>query len=88
LDAAGIEAVGTGRRIDFGRDRAGVVQTMGRLQGAAPELTACSAPGVTAAQWRDGLVLVFVNNAFTGWRTDDLQVSATGAASAGTACAI
>ncbi len=91
FDAGGIDAVGTGRRIDFGRDGAGVIDTVSRLQGGRPvavlSATDCGAEGITAARWDDGLTLVFRNGAFAGWRSPDAARSANGALGSGAACA-
>ncbi len=86
LDANGIEAVGTGRRIDFGRDRAGVVQTMTRLRGEAPDHLACTEPNITAVTWDDGLALVFRSSAFTGWGTRSPSLSYDGRSTFGAVC--
>ncbi len=87
LDSGGIEPLGTGLRIDFGRHQPGVIETVSRLQGEPPSsLIDCSVPGVAAALWDDGLALVFRNNAFAGWRDGDAIRSATGSLSAGVAC--
>lgn len=77
-DVDGIEALGTGQRIDFGRDRAGVLQTMTRLQGASPTELPCDDPANRAYRWRDGPVLIFRNGAFAGWRLSDPARSADG----------
>lgn len=69
-DARGIDVVGSGRRIDFGRAQAGVIDTMTRLQGDRPNLLPCDAAARSAARWRDGLLLVFRNGAFVGWQTE------------------
>lgn len=76
FDSAGIEAVGTGQRIDFGRDRAGVIETMTRLQGSAPTELPCDASVNSAYVWQDGPLLVFRNGAFAGWSTPDPAQSA------------
>ena len=90
LDAGGIAVLGTGlgtgQRIDFGRDGPGVIQTMTRLQGRAPERRDCPGGG-QALVWRGGLELVLVAGAFQGWQTDDPAQSATGALAAGARCA-
>lgn len=86
FDTGGIEAVGTGQRIDFGRDRAGVIATMTRLQGGAPSELACDDAANVAYRWRDGPLLVFRGDAFAGWRTPDLTQSATGAGGFGQSC--
>ncbi|MEJ6392945.1 hypothetical protein V8J82_06755 [Gymnodinialimonas sp. 2305UL16-5] len=89
LDPGGIEPLGTGLRIDFGRDRAGVIETVSRLQGAQPTSLIgpeqCGA-GISAAEWRDGLVLVFQDRAFRGWSSSDPTRSANGQTRAGVAC--
>ncbi|MEX3017647.1 hypothetical protein [Gymnodinialimonas hymeniacidonis] len=66
FDARGIDVVGSGQRIDFGRAQAGVIETMTRLQGSAPTLLPCDRSNVTAARWRDGPLLVFRNGSFVG----------------------
>lgn len=85
LDAGGIEPVGTGLRIDFGRAQPGVLDTVGRLRDDRPAPVACAAPGVTATAFGD-LTLVFRDGAFRGWQTSDAALSATGVLSAGAAC--
>lgn len=87
FDMGGIEAIGTGQRIDFGRDRAGVVETMTRLQGRAPTELPCDASDRSALQWPDGPLLVFYNGAFAGWRIPDAAQSATGDTAFGQTCA-
>jgi hypothetical protein len=90
LDANGIEPVGTGLRIDFGRHGPGVIDTVGRLQGRAPVALLGAAEcgqGRSAARWADGLTLVFRDDAFRGWAVTDPARSASGALSAGAACA-
>lgn len=88
LDSGGIEPVGTGLRIDLGRYRPGVIDTVSRLQSGPPSSFApCADAGVTAARWEDGLLLVFRDDAFAGWSTPDASRSATGALSAGVTCA-
>ena len=78
-DARGIDVVGSGQRIDFGRAQAGVIDTMTRLQGDAPRVLPCDGSTRSAARWRDGPLLVFRSGSFVGWSTE------TGAA--GEACA-
>lgn len=68
-DARGIDVVGSGQRIDFGRAQAGVIDTMTRLQGAQPSLLPCDASTRSAASWRNGPLLVFRNGSFVGWST-------------------
>lgn len=86
FDSAGIEAVGTGQRIDFGRDRAGVRQTMTRLEGGAPVALPCDLSTRTALRWPDGPLLVFRNEAFVGWSTPNAAQSADGRTSYGETC--
>lgn len=86
LDTGGIEVVGTGQRIDFGRDRAGVIQTMTRLRGRAPDQASCVDPSRTAYVWDDDVTLVFRNNAFAGWAALDPALSYDGRFTFGQAC--
>ena len=79
FDEGGIDVVGSGQRIDFGRAQAGVIQTMTRLEGETPETAPCDAPGLGAAFWRGGALLVFRDGTFVGWRDADGR-------SAGTSC--
>ncbi|MBF9042734.1 hypothetical protein HKCCE4037_05320 [Rhodobacterales bacterium HKCCE4037] len=69
-DARGIDVVGSGQRIDFGRAQAGVIDTMSRLQGDRPAILQCDNASLTGASWSDGPILVFRNGSFTGWRTE------------------
>lgn len=86
LDLNGIEAVGTGQRIDFGRAEAGVIQTMTRLQGAAPTTLACVNPGVTTVLWDDGVSLSFLDGSFAGWGSQDPAFSFDGRMFFGMVC--
>lgn len=86
LDTGGIEAVGTGRRIDFGRHQPGVIQTMSRLQGGPPEALTCTDPQITAVTWDNALTLVFRENAFTGWGAVDPSLSFDGRVGYGDVC--
>lgn len=86
LDMGGIEVVGTGQRIDFGRDRAGVIQTMTRLRGGAPSQTPCLDPARTAYVWEDDVTLVFRNDAFAGWGALDPDLSFDGRFTFGQVC--
>lgn len=89
LDSGGIEPVGTGLRIDFGRAQPGVIDTMTRLQGDTPTLiTDCASASVSAVQWDDGLRLVFRNGAFVGWFTPDVSRTTDGVTGHGEACAL
>lgn len=86
LDERGIDVVGTGQRIDFGRDRAGVIQTMTRLRGGAPDQTACIDPMRTAYVWGDDVTLVFRDNVFAGWAALDAALSYDGRFTFGQVC--
>lgn len=72
-DARGIDVVGSGQRIDFGRAQAGVIDTMTRLQGASPQILPCDSSTRSAARWPDGPLLVFRNSSFVGWSADGAQ---------------
>lgn len=85
LDAGGIEPVGTGLRIDFGRAAPGVIETIGRLTGEDPSAVVCQNPGVTARAFGN-LTLVFREGSFRGWQTSDPSLSATGALREGSQC--
>jgi len=78
--------VGTGQRIDFGRDQAGVLQTMTRLQGASPAELPCDDSANRAFRWRNGPMLVFRNGAFAGWSLNDPARSADGRTAFGQTC--
>ena len=68
--ADGLEVAGSGgRRIGFGRDRAGAVASAARVAGAAPRAVACAAgTGVAVGD----LVMVFDGrDAFAGWTTPE-----------------
>ncbi|MBO6603962.1 MAG: hypothetical protein JJ938_09645 [Roseicyclus sp.] len=71
LDEGGVQPSGTPLRIDFGRAQDGVIETMTRLQGAAPveiaRQTECGPGPVTAARWQNGLTLNFLDGDFRGW---------------------
>lgn len=86
LDEAGIDVVGTGQRIDFGRDRAGVIQTMTRLRGDAPDETPCIDPSRRAFVWDGDVTLIFQNNAFAGWGALDPTLSNDGRSTFGQVC--
>lgn len=88
LDADGINVVGSGQRIDFGRAQDGVAQTMTRLRGTAPEPLVCRDPGMTALVWPDGVDLVFVDGAFVGWWTNDISRTDSGDTRVGPACSL
>ena len=78
--------MGTGQRIDFGRDQAGVTQTMTRLLGDAPRVLPCDLSTRTALRWPDGPLLVFRNSAFVGWSTPDAAQSVDGSGVGGENC--
>lgn len=86
FDASGIEVEGTGQRIDFGRDRAGVVETMTRLQGSAPRQLPCDNGTIAGYRWQDGPLLVFRNDAFVGWVTSDNERTFDGLGQYGVLC--
>ncbi|ABD56986.1 hypothetical protein [Jannaschia sp. CCS1] len=88
LDAEGIAVLGSGQRIDFGRARDGVAQSMTRLRGTAPDMLVCNDPGMTALAWSDGLDLVFVNGAFVGWWTNDISRTDSGDTRVGPTCSL
>jgi len=87
FDSAGIAAVGTGQRIDFGRDRAGVIATMTRIQGSAPTELPCDRTTHQGFRWQNGPLLVFRNGAFAGWSTPDPSQAEDGQSSFGQTCA-
>lgn len=86
LDTGGIEPLGTGQRIDFGRHEPGVIATMSRLRGGAPDALTCTDPHITAVAWDDGLALVFERGGFAGWGTRDPALSYDGRATFGLVC--
>lgn len=86
LDPGGIDVIGTGQRIDFGRDRAGVIRTMARLRGGAPEEIPCIDPTRRAFTWDSDVTLVFRNNAFAGWGALDPALSYDGRFTYGQVC--
>lgn len=86
LDEGGIDVVGTGQRIDFGRDRAGVLQTMTRLRGGPPEETRCIDAATTAFVWDEDVTLVFRNGAFAGWGALNAALSYDGRFTFGAVC--
>ena len=86
LDEGGIAVIGTGSRIDFGRDRTGVIGTMTRLLGYAPSAIDCIDPSRSAAFWDNNLVLIFQNNAFVGWDALNEALSSGNRARFGQVC--
>lgn len=70
-DVAGLQPAGTALRIDFGRAQAGVIDAVSRLLVSRPtDVTVqpeCGAGTITAATWRDGLTLNFLDGDFVGW---------------------
>ncbi len=69
-DAGGLQPVGSPLRIDFWRDRPGVIAAVARLKGTAPE-TQATVPGCgDVVSRRDGLRLTFVDGDFRGWMWD------------------
>ncbi|TFL20141.1 hypothetical protein [Jannaschia formosa] len=68
---AGLDVAGSGgREIGFGRDRAGALASVARVEGASPRAVACPAPGLDAFRTEGGLVLVFTGTSFVGWAQD------------------
>ncbi|WP_139212409.1 hypothetical protein [Jannaschia pohangensis] len=75
----GLDVVGSGgRQIGFGRDIAGVLESVARVEGRPPRAVDC-APGMQAFATRDSVRLNFSGGKFVGWDTV--------AASAGRTCA-
>lgn len=66
-DAGGLQPNGSPLRIDFGRARLGVIQSVTRLK-ARPAAAPYEVPGCgSVVYWPDGLGLVFVDGDFRGW---------------------
>ncbi|MEL6585453.1 MAG: hypothetical protein AAFY65_02090 [Pseudomonadota bacterium] len=75
--AAGLDVAGSGgREIGFGRDQLGVLRTVARIEGRAPEEVPCAAPG-RVAYGTKAVMLVFERGAFVGWATDAARAGAT-----------
>ena len=71
--AQGIEVVGSGQEIGFGRAQAGAVAAVARVLGEAPG-PATMPPGCTLTEvtWRRaGFAMAFDAGAFVGWRAGD-----------------
>ncbi|PRX37204.1 hypothetical protein SAMN05216257_101223 [Meinhardsimonia xiamenensis] len=70
-DEGGLQPHGTELRIDFGRARDGVVETVEELIGGPPRSrtlrTDCALMPVEIVSWK-GLELVFLDGTFRGWR--------------------
>ena len=84
-DSTGLQPGGTDLRIDFGRAQAGVIDTVSRLLGSDPTdiTTSPDCGDVTAAYWRSGLTLNFVEGDFRGWVLTEPGLSAAGGLSVG-----
>jgi hypothetical protein len=84
-DSTGLQPGGTDLRIDFGRAQAGVIDTVSRLLGSDPTdiTTSPDCGDVTAAYWRSGLTLNFVEGDFRGWVLTESGLSAAGGLSVG-----
>ncbi len=80
-DGGGVQPVGSDLRIDFGRDKAGVVEAVSRLVGARPSSDVtnaeCGAGPVNTVSW-DGLDLTFMEGDFLGWIVDDPALAVAG----------
>ena len=63
----GVRVAGSGGlEIGFGRDRAGVLQSVSKVEGRAPTPVPCGA-GRDAVATADGLRLIFEGKRFVGW---------------------
>ncbi|WP_306044690.1 hypothetical protein [Nioella sp. MMSF_3534] len=84
-DSDGLQPGGTDLRIDFGRAQEGVIDTVSRLLGTDPlDITTSPDCGdVTAAYWRNGLTLNFVEGDFRGWVLTEPGLTAAGGLSVG-----
>lgn len=84
-DSTGLQPGGTDLRIDFGRAQEGVIDTVSRLLGSDPTdiTTSPDCGDVTAAYWRSGLTLNFVEGDFRGWVLTEPGLSAAGGLSVG-----
>lgn len=84
-DSTGLQPGGTDLRIDFGRAQEGVIETVSRLLGSDPTdiTTSPDCGDVTAAYWRSGLTLNFVEGDFRGWVLTEPGLSAAGGLSVG-----
>ncbi|MEM9756944.1 MAG: hypothetical protein AAF914_13155 [Pseudomonadota bacterium] len=67
-DGGGLQPAGTTLRIDFGRAKQGVADSVGRLLGGSPTAIDCQAAETEALVWPDGLMLVFRDGDFRGWQ--------------------
>lgn len=57
-----------GREIGFGRDQAGVLESVARIEGTAPRTVPCGGGRVAYATIRS-VRLVFERGSFVGWQT-------------------
>lgn len=87
LDAQGIQPSASTLRIDFGRDQAGVIDTVSRLLDERPQGVTvnpdCGAGNIAAATWEDGLTLNFQDGRFAGWVNRDPDLAVAGGFRAG-----
>jgi hypothetical protein len=84
-DSEGLQPVGSDLRIDFGRAQEGVIETVSRLLGSDPTdiTTSPDCGDVTAAYWRAGLTLNFVEGDFRGWVLTEPGLTVAGGLSVG-----
>jgi len=87
LDAQGIQHTASQTRLDFGRDQAGVIDSISRVFNESPASVTttaeCGAGPVTAAAFADGLTLNFQDNRFVGWVNSDPSLAVAGGFRAG-----
>lgn len=77
--ANGLMVAGSGgREIGFGRDQAGALSSVTRVEGRPPQTTDCQS-GRQAFTTANGLRLVFEKGTFVGW-TDDTGGAGRGCA--------
>lgn len=86
--SGGIEVIGSGQEIGFGRLQPGAVTAASRVLGRQPDLTRACAGGGSAATWsRDGLTMIFDRQGgFTGWETGGGRTFTGEVRAAGTVC--
>ena len=67
----GLDTAGSGgREIGFGRDRPGVLESVGRIEGQVPRPVDCGS-GREAYATSENLRLVFEGRTFVGWESPD-----------------
>ncbi len=80
-DDSGLQPAGSDLRIDFGRDKTGVVEAVSRVLGARPVSDVvnaeCGAGPVNTVSWA-GLDLTFMDGDFLGWIVDDAALTVAG----------